>query len=386
MKTIGHEVLFLSTGEGNPRNGEGTFARLNNGDIMHLYTQYYGEAWVDHAVARLCACYSSDEGDTWSEPTVVLEKDELADNIMSPSLFRMPNGELGMVYLRKERKYPTDDPGSENGIICMPLFRTSADEGKTWSEPIDCGVEDGYYCVINDAACVTRTGRILIPIAHHGICYATPQISGNLSAAGTVKLLFSDDCGRSWQTLPHTFRSPFPEDAFGLAEPGIYEHENGDLWMWCRTPYGHQYQSHSTDGGATWSPVIPNFHFTSPDSPMRVKTVGGYTVAVFNPLPYNCLRTDNSIRGNTKRTPFVCAVSTDDGRDFDSTGKAGMSGALKDFQSLCYLLEDDYKDSYCYPSILEVKDGFLVAYYHSNGSTYTLNSTKISKVLFSELN
>ena len=385
MKKIGHEVLFLETGAGNPRNGEGTFARLKDGSILHLYTQYYGDSWVDHAAARLCGIYSYDEGETWTEPVTVLEKDEAADNIMSPSLFRMRNGTLGMIYLRKERKFPADSQNSEFGIICMPLFRFSADEGKTWSEPIDCGVEDGYYCVINDGVCVTRTGRILVPIAHHGICYANPKISGNLTAAGCVKILFSDDNGRTWDLLPHVFHSPF-SDNFGLAEPGIYEHENGDLWMWCRTPYGHQYQSHSTDGGVTWSPVLPNFHFTSPNAPMRVKTVGKYTVAVFNPLPYLCLRDDFSVRGSIKRTPFVCAVSTDNGRSFDSTGLVGENGMLLPFIKTCYLLEDDYKDSYCYPSILEVKDGFLVAYYHSNGSSYTLNSTKMTKVLFSELN
>ena len=101
MKKIGKEVLFIRTGEKNPRNGEGTFVRLLDGRLMHLYTEYCGNAWVDHAVARLSACYSSDEGESWSAPTVCLEKDEKAENIMSPSLFRMKNGELGMVYLRK---------------------------------------------------------------------------------------------------------------------------------------------------------------------------------------------------------------------------------------------------------------------------------------------
>ena len=64
MKNIGREVLFLPTGEGNPRNGEGTFARLHDGRIMAAYTHYYGDDWHDHAIARICAVYSSDEGET----------------------------------------------------------------------------------------------------------------------------------------------------------------------------------------------------------------------------------------------------------------------------------------------------------------------------------
>ena len=163
------------------------------------------------------------------------------------------------------------------------------------------------------------------------------------------------------------------------------EYENGELWLWFRSAYGHQYNVFSTDNGKTWTAPAPNLCFTSPDSPMRIKKVGKYTVAIFNPLSYNVLRTDHSKRFNTKRTPFVCAVSANDGREFDTTGKTFAAGALAYFQRMCYLLEDDYRDSYCYPAICEAKDGFVVSYYHSDGSDYTLNSEKIAKVYFSEL-
>ena len=390
MKKIGKEVLFLHTGEGNPRNGEGTFVRLQDGRLMHLYTEYYGDAWVDHAVARLTACYSRDEGESWSTPEVYRVKDEAAENIMSPSLFRMENGELGMVYLRKSRRCGDPNETSEHGIVCMPMFVFSADEGKSWSEPIVCGVEEGYYCAINDGVALQKDGRILLPLSHHGGFFNVAGKNENsrelnkMREGGSVVIAYSDDCGRSWHTLAHRFYSPFA-DSVGLGEPGIYVHENGDLWMYCRTAYGHQYQSYSRDGGETWSPIAPNFCFTSPDAPMRVKRVGKYTVAIFNPLAYNCLRTDFSKRGTTKRTPFVCAVSTDDGKSFDTTGNPPVGGSLSYFAKSAYLLEDDYRDSYCYPSAIEVEDGFLVAYYHSNGSAYTLNSTKMVKVLFSEL-
>ena len=95
MKKIGHEVLFLQTKEGNPRNGEGTMLYLNDGRIMCVYTQYYGNDWSDHAIARLCVCISCDNGATWGDSLILLEKDEKAENIMSPSLFYMKNGEIG---------------------------------------------------------------------------------------------------------------------------------------------------------------------------------------------------------------------------------------------------------------------------------------------------
>ena len=39
MKKIGREVLFLTAGEGNPRNGEGAFIRLSDGRILYAFTR-----------------------------------------------------------------------------------------------------------------------------------------------------------------------------------------------------------------------------------------------------------------------------------------------------------------------------------------------------------
>ena len=62
-----------------------------------------------------------------------------------------------------------------------------------------------------------------------------------------------------------------------------------------------------------------------------------------------------------------------------------MMSLMAFFVKDVYLLEDDYTNSYCYPAMIETKDGFLVAYYHSNNSTYCLNSSKITKVYRTEI-
>ena len=61
MKKIGREVLFIKKQDGNPRNGEGAFIRLKNGDIMFGYTEFIGNDWEDDAHAQLAALFSSDE-------------------------------------------------------------------------------------------------------------------------------------------------------------------------------------------------------------------------------------------------------------------------------------------------------------------------------------
>lgn len=380
MKKIGKEVLFIATGEGNPRNGEGTFARLRDGRIMAAYTQYYGDSASDHAIARICAVYSSDEGESWSSPRILLEKDPEAQNIMSPSLFRLANGSLGMLYLRK-RIMP------DTGITCMPVFVSSDNEGETWSEPVHCQIPEGYYCVINDGVTVLKSGRILAPASYYGLrhdAYGTCTLKLPPREGGILYVAYSDDNGKTWDFLSEPIRSLY-DDRDGLAEPGIYEYENEELWLYCRTTYGHQYQSFSTDKGKSWSVPTPNYCFTSPDSPMRVKKLGEHTVAVFNPIGFNCLSPAQEKWGTPKRTPFVLAVSKDDGRSFSTAVRTPDRTAMWKFCENLYYIEDDRKESYCYPAIIGVKDGLLVSYYHSNGSVVCLNSMKIVKIGFDEL-
>ena len=300
MKQIGREVCFLKTGEGNPRNGESSFLRLRDGRIMCSYTKYYGDDWTDHAVARIEAIYSSDEGESWSESTILLEKDADALNFMSPSLIRLTNGDLGLLYLRKSMH-------GEN-LLCMPCFVRSSDEGKTFSAPISCMEKEGYYVVNNDRMIRLGNGRIMFAAAYHGE-------SGKRSKAGMLTVVYSDDDGRSFQQMEGFVRSPYDDDT-QLQEPGLYELPDGRIWMFCRTAYGFQYQCFSEDGGMSFGPVMPAFRFTSPDSSMQVRSVHGKTVAIFNPLGYHCLREDTESWKSPKRTPFVAAVSDDGGLSF----------------------------------------------------------------------
>ena len=97
-----------------------------------------------------------------------------------------------------------------------------------------------------------------------------------------------------------------------------------------------------------------------------MKRACGYTIAVWNPIPNYAGRDQTGTWG---RTPLALAVSENDGKSF----------------ARMYLLEDDPKNGYCYPTIFDGGDYLLVGYYHSNGSGVPLNSNKIVKVLKSEL-
>lgn len=380
MKTLGKEVLFLPIGKGNPRNGEGSFLRLGNGDILFAYTEYYGNSYDDGATARISACLSTDDGESFGESFVLIEKSADAENYMSVSLLRLPDGNVGIVYLKKTKN-------AEGKLLCMPEFRVSCDEGKTFSDPISCISHSGYYCAVNDSAIVTRTGRIIVPMsAFNGETTFAVTVEGSTPPypGQDVHFVCSDDSGKTWHDDMPVIAPPY-RDKTGLQEPGIYEHENGELWCYARTGYGFQYECRSADGGKTFTPPRPNFLFTSPEAPMRVRRLGDYTIAVWNPNSYQPMREVTELWNSPKRTPLLCAVSTDDGRSFDTTDTDASNGALRGFRDRLFLIESDENESYCYPEMIETKDGFLVGYYHSAGTPMCLAATRVKKITWAEV-
>lgn len=359
MKKIGREVAFWATGENNPRNGECDFIRLKDGRILCAYSKFYGDHWSDEDPADVVGRYSLDEGETWGEDFIIAQHDEIAKNYMCPNLLRMSNGDLGLIYGRKYK--PTDNSGIRT--YTEKWFVRSSDEGKTWSEPLRC-TPKAMYCVIeNDHVIQLKSGRWVIPL--NLSCPGTNAF-GKSTWGGKFFVSASDDDGASWRTICDYQSMPLEQySTTGLQETALYEKEDGTVWALSRTDMGFQYESFSTDGCETWTKQRPNRFFTSPRSPMLMKKAGKYTVAVFNPIPQYTGQ-EGELWG---RTPLVCAVSTDDGETFPKI----------------FCLEDDRKNNYCYPAIFVGDDYILVSYYHSNNSNTPLNSTKVIKISFDEL-
>ncbi len=92
-------VLQLPPGEGNPRNSEGDFLRLNDGRILFVYTHFTGGSG-DHAEAYLAGRLSHDDGQTWESEDVLVLPNEGMMNTMSVSLRRLATGRIALFYLR----------------------------------------------------------------------------------------------------------------------------------------------------------------------------------------------------------------------------------------------------------------------------------------------
>jgi len=331
------KIRLLPPGPGNPRNSEGDFIQLKDGRIMFAYSHFTGGG-SDHAAGHLAARFSSDGGLTWTDQDIEIVKREGTFNVMSVSLLRLQSGEIALFYLRKNSL--TD---------CRPLMRVSRDEGESWSDPI-VSIEDvGYYVLNNDRAVQLKSGRLVLPVALHN----TPQ-QDRFDGRGVISCYTSDDNGKSWRQSTTRQQG----DKLTLQEPGIIELEDERLMMFCRTPHGSQYISHSNDQGDTWSPFKPS-NIISPVSPATIERIPetGDLLLVWNSHD----QVAPEYRGN--RTPFHVAVSRDDGQTWEHKKT----------------LEDDPNGWYCYTALTFVGDHVLLGHCAGDRREGGLNTTQITR-------
>lgn len=318
----------------NPRNSEGAFIRTRDGRILFIYSRFEGETWYDDANCDIACVESADEGKTWSEPRMIFRAADLGlKNIMSVSLLRLKNGDIGLFFLYLYERH--------EAILVM--YRSS-DEGSTWSNPVNCIDIPGYYVVNNDRVIQLANGRLVVPAAFHPPM-RTDENRQYVSMKAANRFFISDDDGITWSVTPSMIALNSDHSGTGLQEPGVVELSGGIIWAYARTDLGRQYEYFSIDGGSSWTQPQPSA-FTSPDSPMLIKRnpYNNLLYSVWNPVPRYPGR--EIVSGMMGRTPLVIAVSADEGKTWSEP----------------LVLEDAPDHGYCYPALHFEQDYALVAY------------------------
>jgi len=338
-KTAGKEItLRLEPSAENPRNSEGDFIQLKDGRLLFIYTHFTGGEG-DHATAFLASRISSDSGKSWSQKDKLVLTNEGDMNIMSVSLLRLNDNQIALFYLRKN-----------SDSDCMPKMRISMDEAETWSDPIDCISETGYYVMNNDRAVQLKKGRIILPFALHN----TPE--SEWTEIGKIMCNYSDDNGLNWLKANEV---PNPDNV-ALQEPGIIELKTRKLMMYCRTNAGSQYISFSSDAGENWSPIQAS-NITSPMSPASIERIPSTNDLL---LVWNNTFDPTSSRGGN-RTPFNIAVSKDEGKIW------------KNIKTL----ENNPNGWYCYTAIEFIDNFVLWGHCAGNREQYNgLETTQITRL------
>ena len=165
---------------------------------------------------------STDLGVTWQElgrPQVKWQHSGFVSD-GGVTFLRLQGGRIAMALHRHAA-------GLKGGAL--PVICFSSDEGKTWTDPALIGspADEGAWYVMNDRLIQTRTGRLVLPVAH-----AVGRFEGDRDES---LAFYSDDGGATWK---RSQPAPLPDGPRGMAEPCVVELKDGRLMMLARGGLG----------------------------------------------------------------------------------------------------------------------------------------------------
>ncbi len=286
------DQLLISGGQhpyAGPRGMMGDTIELNDGTLLLTYNR--AGRYAGGQPPGIWARISQDQGRTWNEefpyllnPGPPSEKGSYAH----PSFLYLPNGDLLMSYI-----YDVGvDPGYGH-----TYYRRSNDDGETWSDPFILSPHRERMLVHNDKLLLLSSGRILAPAEFS----PGAEAGSHRNYVGTA--FYSDTNGYAWRMSKNIVEADYE-----VQEPHLVELKDGRIMMMFRTYSGFCGRAYSEDQGETWSEpeALHNLKMTKNASAItvdRIPTTGDLLL----------LRCTGLEQGERGRTPFVSAISHDEG-------------------------------------------------------------------------
>ncbi|MFH0962921.1 MAG: sialidase family protein [Planctomycetota bacterium] len=282
--------------------GWATFVAGNDGRIMMI-----GDGKI---------LYSSDKGQTWSEP----EKTSVGVGYV----IRLNSGLLG---------------GISGGH-----FHVSADDGKTWEQRGSYSVGGAAGGPYVNVLMQTKSGRIILPVrwcggAGHNGLYDASMSWGTLNGKLTPveghahypepdngHVFYSDNEGGTWNRSEGGILIWHKEGYGGMwpcDEPSLIEGRNGDVYLFMRTTLGRLYAARS--GASDYVNHAGERHTNAPgerfDHPQPTELACSYSPPTMARIPetgdwlviFNQVSGDE-MRGSYRRGRLSSAISDDDGK------------------------------------------------------------------------
>jgi Neuraminidase (sialidase) len=205
--------------------------RLHNGDLFCVFYSGYGHVSAPSAKwpkgGRIMAVRSTDHGQIWSKPVVVIDTDE---DDRDPSVACLKDGTLLLNWFTLHQNR-----------VAVWLAR-STDHGKTWSEPVKLNLDSPYLFACSSPVRELSDGSLILGLYHE-------DDKKNLAFGATVK---SHDGGKTWKELALIGEK---SGVYLDAETDVVQLKDGKLLAALRSSKVDMHFAISEDRGKTWGPV-----------------------------------------------------------------------------------------------------------------------------------
>jgi Neuraminidase (sialidase) len=207
--------------------------RLKNGELFCVFYSGYGHVSTPNGKwprgGRIMAVRSSDNGNTWIRPVVVMDTG-LDDR--DPSVACLKDGTLLLNWFTLQK--------NQSAV----MLARSTDNAKTWSEPVQLKFDSPYSFACSAPVRQLPDGSLILGL------YCEDGKTGRAFGA-TVR---SHDGGKTWKDLAYIGEnSGIPLDA----ETDVVPLKSGKLLAALRSSRVDMHYAVSDDSGKTWGPVRP---------------------------------------------------------------------------------------------------------------------------------
>ena len=313
------------------------YDRLDYGMTIGMERTPGGRLWAcwvaggDSPKAFFVLASSDDDGETWSEPRLVVDSHNpnlpRDRSILVGNLWTDPIGRLWLIFDQSMDMF--DGRGGVWASVCK---NPDADQ-PTWSPPRRI-----WHGVTLNKPTVLANGQWMLPISldqRGGLGHFKGAFK-ELDPLRGANVFVSTDQGETWQRRGMV---QFPKPDWH--EHMIVQRRDGTLWMLARTGNGIM-ESTSTDGGRTWSEPVPS-NIKHPVARFHIRRLASGRILL--------IKHGETIDGHEGRSKLTAWLSDDEGR----TWKGG-------------LMLDERK-GISYPDGVQAPDGTIYISYDRNRST-----------------
>jgi hypothetical protein len=288
-----------------------------------LWAAWYSGGCGEGSVNYVVLATSSDDGESWSEPVLVIDPPGLV-RAFDQCLWHDPHGRLWLFWCQSHEWFD-----GRAGVFCI---RTGDSDRETpqWTEPRR--IADG---VMMNKPTALSADEWLLPVAVWHFPPTPPADPPPSSSISQCDVLSTKDGGETF-----CLRGGASLAAGQKYEHMIVERMNGDLWMLMRAVEGIG-ESSSTDRGKTWSPGRAT-DLACPDTRFFVRRLHSGKLLLVNHHDYMSREGEEGFHRRNNLTAFL---SDDDG--------ASWTGGL--------VLDERFQVSY--PDGVQAEDGRIYIIY-----------------------